>query len=129
MLPDEPTDEERQEELPGDNGTPFRPADTPAGNPATQDDEDRIGQAAGIDDTHPATDTNMQPEEQYDEGVSGAAEAQEPNAGNSVTAFSAGAPAQDGGTDAAEPADSTIDTDDGADHKTAPDGGDGIVTG
>lgn len=105
MLPDEPTDEERQEELPQDNATPFRPADVSPGNPATQDDQDRIGQVSGIDDTHPATDTNMQPEEQYDEGVSGAAEAQEPNAGNAVTGFSAGEQPQD--TPADVPADNT----------------------
>jgi hypothetical protein len=32
-----------------------------------------------IDDTHPATDTNIDPMEEYDEGLSGAAEAEEPN--------------------------------------------------
>lgn len=47
------------EELPGDYGTtPFSP---PAG---TQD---------RIDDTHPATDSNIDPQERYDEGIEGAA--------------------------------------------------------
>jgi hypothetical protein len=30
-----------------------------------------------LDDTHPATDTNIDPSEEYDEGLSGAAEAEE----------------------------------------------------
>ena len=74
MPPDEPTEEERAEELPEDNGTPFQPADD------TSDE---------FDDTHPVTDSggDIQPEELYDEGVSGAVEASEPNAGNAVTDF------------------------------------------
>lgn len=89
MPPDEPTNEERQQELPQDNGTPFQPAapspDPTAGvtdNPLTQAGSDNT-----LDDTHPATDTNVQPEEGYDEGVAGAAEAQEPNAGNSAASY------------------------------------------
>jgi hypothetical protein len=31
-----------------------------------------------IDDTHPSTDTNIDPAEEYDEGLSGAAEAEDP---------------------------------------------------
>ena len=89
MLPDEPTDEERQEELPQDNGTPFQPA-APSPDPAGGATNDPVTQASSdstLDDTHPATDTNVQPEEQYDEGVAGAAEATEPNAGNAVTDY------------------------------------------
>lgn len=70
IFPDEPNDEERQEKLPQDYDTPFRPAD--------EDD---------IDDTHQVTDTNLDPEEQYDEGVSGAAEASEPNPGSAVLGY------------------------------------------
>lgn len=86
MLPDEPTDEERQEELPQDNQTPFQPAepsrdDTVPADPASQQ------QASQLDDTHPVTDTNVDPAELYDEGVSGAAEASEPNAGNTVVGY------------------------------------------
>lgn len=89
MLPDEPTDEERQEELPQDNSTPFQPA-APAPDAAGGVVNDPIAQAGGdgvLDDTHPATDTNVQPEEQYDEGVAGAAEAEEPNAGDNVVGY------------------------------------------
>jgi hypothetical protein len=83
MPPDEPTDEEKLEQLPEDGQTPFQPADP------SRDDAlpaDAGGQpASDLDSTHPATDTNLQPEELYDEGVSGAAEADEPNTGNAVT--------------------------------------------
>ena len=71
MPPDEPNDEERLEELPGDQGTPFQPAD----------DQDDQGQT---DDTHPSTDVDQQ--ELYDEGVAGA-EAEEPNQDNAVTGY------------------------------------------
>jgi hypothetical protein len=40
-----------------------------------------------IDDTHPATDANIEAEEEYDKGLSGAAEAAEPNFGNAVTSY------------------------------------------
>lgn len=84
MQPDEPTDEERLEELPEDNGTPFQPA------PAGRDDDlaaDDSAQGTPLDDTHPDTDTNIDPQELYDEGVSGAAEAEEPNEGNTVVGY------------------------------------------
>ncbi len=61
MPPDEPNEEERLEQLPQDYETPFQPPDS---NEARDN----------LDDTHPATDTNIQQEEVYDEGVSGAAE-------------------------------------------------------
>ena len=83
MPPDEPTDEERQQELPQDNGTPFQPA-APSPDPAGLTDPVAQAQAGSqLDDTHPATDTNVQPEEAYDEGVSGAAEAAQP--GETIT--------------------------------------------
>ena len=82
MGPDEPTDEERAEELPEDNQTPFNPAATPR-DPAMPADEP--GQnAAQLDDTHPSTDSNIEREEVYDEGLAGAAEAEEQNTGNAV---------------------------------------------
>jgi hypothetical protein len=40
-----------------------------------------------LSDTHPATDTNIQVEEEYDEGLSGAAEAAEPNSNNQVKGY------------------------------------------
>ncbi|MDB5169021.1 MAG: hypothetical protein JWO41_377 [Candidatus Saccharibacteria bacterium] len=63
MQPDEPNEEEKLEELPEDNGTPFSPPDDAADK---------------LDDTHPVTDTNIDPQEVYDEGLPGAAEAKEP---------------------------------------------------
>lgn len=109
MLPDEPTDEEWQEELPQDNGTPFQPA-APNPDPIIGVTNDPLTQAANnsvLDDTHPVTDTNVQPEEQYDEGTAGATEAQEPNAGNATAGFAPPAdalPPEEG--DAASPDDS-----------------------
>jgi hypothetical protein len=112
MLPDEPTDEERQEELPQDNGTPFQAA-APNPDPAAGVVNDPPAQAASdstLDDTHPVTDTNVQPEEQYDEGVSGAAEAQEPNAGNAVNGFTP--PADNAGSDGDDQQAASSDSDD-----------------
>lgn len=89
MPPDEPTSEEQQQQLPQDNGTPFQPA-APSADPAagvTNDPAAQAGSDSSLDDTHPATDTNQQPEEQYDEGVSGAAEATEPTSGDAVADF------------------------------------------
>lgn len=66
---------------PTDTSVPPLPQDT--GSPAN--DPDDIPASDGeLNVEHPATDTNIQPEEQYDEGASGAAEAVEPNAGNAV---------------------------------------------
>ncbi|HET7320507.1 MAG TPA: hypothetical protein VFI84_02900 [Candidatus Saccharimonadales bacterium] len=108
MQPDEPTDEERQQELPQDNGTPFQPAPPSPDPTGSSDPVVQAGSDSTLDDTHPATDSGIQPEEQYDEGVAGAAEAQEPNAGNATASFSppadgmqpeeGGAPKPDDGT-------------------------------
>jgi uncharacterized protein (DUF2267 family) len=87
IFPDEPVKEERQEELPEDNETPFRPADDAMNDP--NDEPERRHDAAVLDDTHQVTDTNLQPEEIYDEGYAGAAEASEPNAGNAVIGYNA----------------------------------------
>ncbi len=73
MLPDEPVDEERQEELIEDNETPFQAAD---------DVKDR-----SLDDTHPATDAEVQPEELYEAGLSEATGIEEPNQGNAVLGY------------------------------------------
>lgn len=77
MLPDEPTDEEKLEQLAEDNETPFREAKPSQGQPTTEPPENRAAED-NLDDTHPTTDTGIQAEELYDEGVSGAAEAAEP---------------------------------------------------
>jgi hypothetical protein len=86
MLPDEPNDEERQEQLPEDGQTPFRPADPPRDDTLPADDSGQPP-ASTLDDTHPVTDTNIDPQEQYDEGIAGAAEAEEPNAANTVIGY------------------------------------------
>lgn len=85
MLPDEPTDEERLEALPEDNETPFRPAGPAPAEATTSGDSSADDNK--LPDDHPATDTNIQPEELYDEGVSGAAEASEPNVNNTVIGY------------------------------------------
>jgi len=84
LQPDDPTDEDRLEAEDEDYDTPFsRPTDA-------DDDVDIADERASIhrrpllDDTHPTTDTNIEEEEWYDEGVSGAAEAAEPNAHDTV---------------------------------------------
>jgi hypothetical protein len=76
MLPDEPNDEERKEQLPEDYDTPFRPAPPSRDDDIDLDDDD---QGRDLDDTHPATDSGIDEQELYDEGISGAAEAEEPH--------------------------------------------------
>jgi hypothetical protein len=86
-MPPDTTDEERQEQLPEDNQTPFSPAD-PSRDDAAEPDSVRQ-EDAQLDDTHPATDsgTDIDSQQLYDEGVAGAAEASEPNAGDAVVNF------------------------------------------
>lgn len=86
MPPDEPNDEENLEKLPQDNETPFRPAEPSEGEASTIPPESRAGEDI-LDSTHPATDTNLQPEEAYDEGISGAAEASEPKPNDDVISY------------------------------------------
>ncbi len=71
--------------LPEDNATPFSPPDSPSTDPTQVSPIENP--SAEIDDTHQATDTGMEAAEVYDEGISGAAEATEPNAGNAVTGY------------------------------------------
>ena len=85
IFPDEPSDEDRLEQLPDDGATPFRPADDNTSD--ATDEVDRRMQSSTIDDTHQVTDTNLDPHEIYDEGYAGAAEASEPNAGNTVVGY------------------------------------------
>jgi hypothetical protein len=59
----EPNDEEKQEKLANDFSTPFSP---PSG---IQDNSD---------DTHPEADTNVDEQERYDEGISGASGVDDP---------------------------------------------------
>ena len=74
--------------LPEDNDTPFSPPDSPS-NDTTDQAVDREVENTKLDSTHQATDsaTNIDSHEEYDEGLSGAAEASEPNAGNTVVDY------------------------------------------
>lgn len=85
VFPDEPVEEERSEQLPNDHETPFRPAEDAMNADVTE--PERRHDRVTLDDTHQVTDTNMQSEEVYDEGYSGAAEANEPSEGNAVVAY------------------------------------------
>jgi hypothetical protein len=70
-----------------DNDRPFSDPVDPVADPAAQL-EGRT-QQGGLDDTHQATDaaSDIDPHQQYDEGLAGAAEASEPNAGNDVVGY------------------------------------------
>jgi hypothetical protein len=72
--------------LPEDNDTPFSPPDDSVED-ATGNPEDR--RVPALDDTHQVTDsaTDIDKQELYDEGLSGAVEAEEPNAGNAVIGY------------------------------------------
>jgi hypothetical protein len=84
LPPPEPNDEEELEELPEDHDTPFSPPDdSQPSDDATGDNQ----QQGTIDPTHPATDTNIEEEELYDEGLSGAAEAEEPKTADTVVGY------------------------------------------
>ncbi len=85
MPPDEPVDEDKIEQEAEDYDTPFSLPDDDVAETADGDGADYSH--ARLDTTHPATDTNIQLEELYDEGVSGAAEASEPNVGDRVIGF------------------------------------------
>lgn len=87
MPPDEPNEEERLEELPEDNGTPFQPAPPNRDDTGAGDDNNLQADDNKLDDTHPVTDTDIDRQELYDEGLPGAAEAHEPNPGNDVTGY------------------------------------------
>ncbi|HET6924411.1 MAG TPA: hypothetical protein VFH39_01100 [Candidatus Saccharimonadales bacterium] len=75
MLPDEPTDEERLEELPEDNETPFSAADSELDDTERTSGDGAVTQH--VDDTHPVTDTDVQREDVYENGLADAAEAGE----------------------------------------------------
>ena len=90
LPPPEPNDEEKEEKLPQDFSTPFSPPDDtqaaqfPTDNSQQSSDDQQF---TTIDPTHPATDTNIEEEELYDEGLSGAAEAGEPNSQDTVIGY------------------------------------------
>ncbi len=85
LPPDEPNDEERLEELPGDYDTPVSPPDDEFVSIA--DDEDGSLKRRALDSTHPDTDTDIENEDVYGEGLSAAAGVAEPNAGDAVIGY------------------------------------------
>ncbi len=85
MPPKEPNDEERLEELPDDYDTPFNIPDEAREIVAGPDNELYMTSKLGA--THPATDSGLELAELYDEGLSGAAEAAEPNIGDMVIGY------------------------------------------
>lgn len=73
--------------LPEDNAAPFTAASDGVNDPTA--DIDARTQDGGLDPTHQATDnaTDIDSHQLYDEGLAGAAEASEPNAGNAVVDY------------------------------------------
>ncbi|CAN5165927.1 hypothetical protein BH09PAT3_BH09PAT3_1740 [soil metagenome] len=75
------------EPLAEDNAAPFSPPSSPiddaTADPAVRQDSGKL------DPTHQATDnaTDIDSQQLYDEGLAGAAEASEPNAGNTVVGY------------------------------------------
>lgn len=93
--------------LPQDNGTPFSPPTDPIDD-ASEELAIRT-QAGQLDPTHQVTDTNVDSHQRYDEGLSGAAEASEPNAGDAVVGYTPLGSAPSDATPGDEEADDTID--------------------
>jgi hypothetical protein len=83
MPPDEPNDEEDLENYSEDNETPISFPNDQADSGNEPDDQ----QGDKIESTHPATDSGLQPEEIYDEGISGAAEVSEPSTGHTILGY------------------------------------------
>ena len=70
---------------PQDSDTPFSPPVDPIEDANSELD---IREVEGqLNPEHPGTDTNVDSQEAYDEGISGAAEAEEPNAGDNVVNY------------------------------------------
>lgn len=77
--------EDNIDALPEDNDTPASAPSDPISD-ATEALDARPD-SGRLNPEHPATDTNLQQGEEYDEGLSGAAEASEPNPGNNVVGY------------------------------------------
>lgn len=71
-----------------DGHPPFSPAE-PEQEDDIDDDFGRELPPAEPDDTHPATDSNIQPEEAYEKGIEGAAGMEKPNKDSAVEDYHA----------------------------------------
>jgi hypothetical protein len=90
MPPDEPNDEEKLEELPQDNQTPFQPAAPQRDDTLPADDSGQPGASPTkqFDDTEPRTDTDIDQQELYDAGEEAAASgADDPHDDTTVTGY------------------------------------------
>ena len=86
MLPDEPNDEEKLEQLPGDGQTPFRPAAPGRDDSILPDNSAQPGQP--FDNTQPRTDTDVDQQELYDAGEESAVGgADDPHDDTTVTGY------------------------------------------
>ena len=87
-MPPDTSDEERQEQLPEDNQTPFTPAD-PSRDPDAEPDSVRQVEEDKVPEDHPVFDnaSDIDFQEAYDAGTAAAAEAAEPNAGDAVVGY------------------------------------------
>lgn len=93
MPPVEPNDEERQEQLPEDGQTPFQPADSTP-DPVASTPDPLVGPTdSSVPVDHPATDTNVDPQQSYDEGTAAAAGVSDQSAQDAVADFTPPAPA------------------------------------
>lgn len=82
LPPDEPNEEERLEQLPQDYDTPFHMPDEKKVDIA--DSPGNTPQRPELDDTHPATDSNFEISEAYQDGMAATADASEPNPNDAV---------------------------------------------
>ena len=86
MPPDE-NEEERLQKLPGDNQTPYQPADPTSADPAG-DDQNTSSSLSQMDDTHPQSDTNFDSTAAYHAGTdAGMGLGNAPSATNAVVDY------------------------------------------
>lgn len=85
MDPEELDELERKEMAARSHKDPYSPAGAPTGYTGEPDEDLDLGH--DLEPTHPALDSNIDYEEEYQEGRAGAAEAEEPNIGNDVVEY------------------------------------------
>lgn len=74
--------------LPNDGDTPFsEPDEQPSDEVSDFFDVELREEERKLEDTHPVTDTNIDKTEWYQEGLEGAAEAEQPNSKDKVTDY------------------------------------------
>lgn len=87
-MDEEDLDKEIESPLPGDFETPFsEPTPQPDDEDGDYFDEELREEERKLEDTHPVTDASPDKTQLYQEGLTDAAGAEEPNAGNSVVDY------------------------------------------